>query len=241
MKRLRPGFCLGAGLIALMALPAAADQQENVDRLNTAAEVFNDIMATPDKTIPRDLLSRAQCIVIVPGVKKGAFVVGAEYGKGYFTCRGHNDKGWTAPGAVTVEGGSFGFQIGGQESDVVMLVMNDDGERKLLTSQFKLGADASIAAGPVGRDAQASTDLYMRAEILSWSRSRGVFAGISLAGATVRQDLKDNDAIYGRKLSNKDVIEGNTPVPTIASRFVSTLDRYSPRKNGTVQSTAATP
>jgi lipid-binding SYLF domain-containing protein len=189
-------------------------------------------MAAPDKGIPRDLLEKAQCVVIVPGVKKGAFIIGAEYGKGYFACREHGRRGWTAPGAVIVEGGSFGFQIGGEETDVVMLVMNDDGERRLLSSQFKLGADASVAAGPVGRTTQADTDLYMTAEILSWSRSRGVFAGVSLAGATVRQDLKDNEALYGRKLSNKDIIEGNTPVPSAAEQLVRTLDRYSPRKNG---------
>ncbi len=229
----RLGVCLGAGLVAATTL--AADQQENVDRLNTSAEVFRQIMAMPDKGIPQDLLEKAQCVVIVPGVKKGAFIVGAEYGKGYFTCREHRDRGWTAPGAVIVEGGSFGFQIGGEETDVVMLVMNDDGERRLLSSQFKLGADASVAAGPVGRNTQAGTDLYMTAQILSWSRSRGVFAGISLAGATVRQDLKDNEALYGRKLSNKDIIEGNTPVPSAARQLVRTIDRFSPRKNASAR------
>jgi len=226
----RVAVCLGAGLTAATAL--AADQQQNIDRLNTSAQVFRQIMSMPDKGIPHDLLEKAQCVVIVPGVKKGAFIVGGEYGKGYFTCREHGRRGWTAPGAVIVEGGSFGFQIGGEETDVVMLVMNDDGERRLLESQFKLGADASVAAGPVGRNTAADTDLYMTAEILSWSRSRGVFAGISLSGATVRQDLKDNQALYGRKLSNKHIIEGNTPVPSAAQQLVRTIDRYSPRKNG---------
>ena len=232
-KTYRLAVCLGAGLVASTTL--AADQQENVDRLNTSTEVFRQIIAMPDKGIPQDLLEKAQCAVIVPGVKKGAFIVGAEYGKGYFTCREHGRRGWTAPGAVIVEGGSFGFQIGGEETDVVMLVMNDDGERRLLSSQFKLGADASVAAGPVGRSTQAGTDLYMTAQILSWSRSRGVFAGISLSGATVRQDLKDNAALYGSKLSNKDIIEGNTPVPSAARELVRTIDRYSPRKNAAAQ------
>jgi lipid-binding SYLF domain-containing protein len=226
-------MCLGAGLVGATTL--AADQRENVDRLNTAAEVFQQIMATPDRGIPQELLEKAQCVVIVPGVKKGAFIVGAEYGKGYFACREHGGRGWTAPGAVIVEGGSFGFQIGGEETDVVMLVMNEDGERRLLSSQFKLGADASVAAGPVGRTTQAGTDLYMTAQILSWSRSRGVFAGLSLAGATVRQDLKDNQALYGSKLSNKDIIEGNTPVPPAAEQLVRTIDRFSPRKNAAAQ------
>lgn len=229
-KTFKLGLCLGAGLLAATAAQAA-DKQENIDRLNSAVNVFHEIMDTPDHGIPHDLLDHAQCVVIVPGVKKGAFVIGAEYGKGYFTCRGHHGQGWTAPGAVIVEGGSFGFQIGGQETDVVMLVMNDDGERRLLESQFKLGADASIAAGPVGREAAADTDLYLTAEILSWSRNRGVFAGISLAGATVRQDLKDNEALYGSKLSNKDIIEGHTPVPPVAAHLVQVLDRYSPRKH----------
>ena len=165
-KRLRLVLCLGGGLAACAAGLSAADQQENIDRLNAATDVFHEIMATPDKGIPQELLDRAQCVVIVPGVKKGAFIVGAEYGKGYFTCRGRGGQGWTAPGAVIIEGGSFGFQIGGEETDVVMLVMNDAGERRLLSSQFKLGGDASVAAGPVGRSAQASTDLYLTAEIL---------------------------------------------------------------------------
>src|ERR1700690_79934 len=232
-KIYRLGVCLGAGMVAATT-SWAADQQENIDRLNTSAAVFREIMAMPDKGIPHDLLEKAQCVAIVPGGKKGAFIVGAEYGKGYFTCREHG-RGWTAPGAVIVEGGSFGFQIGGEETDVVMLVMNDDGERRLLSSQFKLGADASVAAGPVGRTTAADTDLYMTAEILSWSRSRGVFAGISLAGATVRQDLKDNQALYGSKLANKDIIEGNTPVPSAAEQLVRTIDRYSPRKNASAE------
>jgi len=229
---LRLGVFLGTGLLGAMTIQAAPSEQENVDRLTAATQVFQDIMSKPDKGIPQDLLEKAQCVVIVPGVKKAAFIVGGEYGKGYFTCRGKNGRGWTAPGAVRVEGGSFGFQIGGEDTDVVMLVMNADGERKLLSSQFKLGGDASVAAGPVGRTASASTDLYLSAEILSWSRSRGVFAGIALTGATVRQDLGDNEALYGRRLSNQDIIEGNAPVPAPAKQLVNAIERYSPRSHG---------
>jgi lipid-binding SYLF domain-containing protein len=221
---------LGAALVAVTSAQAATARQEVAGRLNNAVEVLQDIMSTPDKAIPQDLLGRAQCVVIVPGVKKGAFIVGAEYGKGYFTCRRPNGRDWTAPGAVIVEGGSVGFQIGGQETDVVMLVMNPDGERRLLSSQFKLGADASVAAGPVGRNTQASTDLYMTAEILSWSRARGVFAGVSLAGATVRQDLDASRALYGRTLTNKEIIEGHIAAPAAAARLEHVLDRDSPRK-----------
>jgi lipid-binding SYLF domain-containing protein len=241
MKNKGLALCLGAGLLAAAPALRAQDkeQRENNDRLAASVAVFHEIMATPDRGIPHDLFDRAQCVVIVPGVKKGAFIVGAEYGKGYFTCRRHSGHGWTAPGAVIVEGGSFGFQIGGEETDVVMLVMNDEGERRLLSSQFKLGGDASVAAGPVGRNASADTDLYMGAEILSWSRSRGVFAGVSLAGATVRQDLKENNALYGRMITNKEVIEGQSSVPAQAEPLVQTLTRYSPRKNEVREHTAS--
>jgi lipid-binding SYLF domain-containing protein len=220
---------LGAGLIAVTAAQAS-DRQDVINRLNASAETLSEIMATPDKAIPQNLFDDAQCVVVVPGVKKGAFIFGAQYGKGYFSCRRANGFGWTAPGAVTVAGGSFGFQIGGQETDVVMLVMNKRGEDRLLSSQFKLGADAAVAAGPVGRNAAADTDLYMTAEILSWSRSRGVFAGVSLAGSTVRQDLDDNDALYGRTMTNRQIIQGEVAVPTPAERLVHELDHYSPRK-----------
>ncbi len=214
----------------MQAAQRQVDQGQDVIRLNDATQVFEEIMATPDKGIPQDLLDKAQCVVVIPGLKKGAFVVGAQYGKGFFSCRHANGVGWTAPGAVTVAGGSFGFQIGGQETDVVMLVMNPKGEDRLLSSQFTLGGDASIAAGPVGRAASANTDAYMTAEILSWSRSRGVFAGVSLQGATLKQDSDDNRALYGRDITNRDIIQGDTAVPSTAQGFVNTLDRYSARK-----------
>ncbi len=208
-------------------------RQDDVNRLNASVAVLQEIMSVPDKAIPQDLLNRAQCIAVVPSLKKGAFVVGAQYGKGYFSCRTSNNQGWTAPASIRVEGGSFGFQIGGQETDVVMLVMNPRGEQHLLNTQFTLGGDASIAAGPVGRTVAANTDPTMGAEILSWSRSHGVFAGVSLQGATIREDMDDNQGLYGRRLTNRDIIQGNVAVPPAARPFVNYLEQLSPRQTGT--------
>jgi SH3 domain-containing YSC84-like protein 1 len=201
------------------------------DRINRASAVFQEIMQAPDKGLPQPFLDKSQCVVVVPGLKKGAFIVGAKYGRGFLSCRHANGVGWSAPGAVRVEGGSFGFQIGGSETDVVMLVMNARGADRLLSSKFTLGGDASVAAGPVGRSAQAETDAYMTAEILTWSRSRGVFAGISLSGATLRQDLDSNRAIYGKSVTNREVVEGKVAEPKgAATEFVSVLNKYSSRK-----------
>src|SRR4029077_4342621 len=177
-------------------------------RLEESAIVFSEITNTPDKGIPNDLIEKAHCIVIVPGMKKGAFIVGGQYGKGYLSCRRTSGAGWSAPGTVRIEGGSVGFQIGGSETDVIMLVMNQHGADKLLSSQFTLGAEGEVAAGPVGRSSTAETDALMRAEILSWSRSRGVFAGIALKGATLRQDVDANEALYGKKLENREIVTG---------------------------------
>src|SRR5205823_2589366 len=173
------------GIICLCA-PVMYGAETAAERLKTSVEVLTEIMAAPDKGIPDELLDRSQCVVIVPGLKKGAFIVGGQYGRGFIECRHASGKGWSAPAAIKVEGGSFGFQIGGQETDAIMLVMNKRGADKLLSSKFTLGADASVAAGPVGRTSSANTDAKMHAEILSYSRARGVFAGISLAGATLR-------------------------------------------------------
>jgi SH3 domain-containing YSC84-like protein 1 len=203
-----------------------ADDAEPVRRLDEAATVFSEIMASPDKSIPRDLLDKSECIVIVPGMKKGAFIVGAKYGKGYISCR-REHRGWSAPGTVRIEGGSFGFQIGGSETDVVLLVMNERGADRLLQSKFTLGGEGEVAAGPVGRDASAQTDAKMTAEILSWSRTRGVFAGIALTGATLRQDLDDNEMLYGRKLENREIVKKGTPPPASARKFMNELNRYS--------------
>jgi len=205
-------------------------ENTDVERLNRAATVFQEVMSAPDKGIPQDLLDKAQCVVVVPGLKKAAFVIGGKFGRGFFSCRAKSGRGWTGPAAVRVEGGSFGFQIGGSETDVIMLVMNPRGAERLLSSKFTLGGDASVAAGPVGRTATAETDAYMTAEILTYSRARGLFAGISLSGATLRQDLDSNEALYGKKLDNKEIIEGGVAPPPSASQFIGTLNKYSSRK-----------
>ena len=217
-------------LLTVAALAGADKAKEPLQRLDEATAVFQEIMATPDRSIPQDLLDKSHCIVIVPGLKKGAFLIGAKYGKGYLSCR-NKGQGWSAPGTVRVEGGSFGFQIGGSESDVIMLVMSGRGAAKLLSSKFTLGGEASVAAGPVGREATAQTDAAMRAEILSWSRARGVFAGISLQGATLRQDLDDNGVIYGKKLANKEIVQSGTAVPQAAQALIALFNKYSPKSS----------
>jgi lipid-binding SYLF domain-containing protein len=213
--------------VFLVLAPLMAADREPVKRLEESATVFSEIMATPDKGIPQDLLEKAHCIVIVPGLKKGAFIVGGKYGKGYMSCRNQNGVGWSSPGTVRIEGGSFGFQIGGSETDVIMLVMNARGAEKLLSSKFTLGGEGEVAAGPVGRSATAQTDALMHAEILSWSRSRGIFAGLSLQGATLRQDLDDNAVLYGRKLHNREIVMQHVRPPQAAEKLLSLLDKYS--------------
>jgi lipid-binding SYLF domain-containing protein len=207
--------------------PLMAKDNDSARRLDETAAVFSEIMATPDKGIPEDLLARAHCIVIVPSEKNAAFLVGAKYGKGYVSCR--RDGGWSAPGTVIIEGGSFGFQIGGSTTDVIMLVMNQGGEDKLLSSKFTLGADASVAGGPVGRTVEAQTDLQLHAEILSWSRSQGLFAGVALEGATLRQDLNANAQIYGRKLDNREILTTNVHTPRMAAKLIGELDQHPAR------------
>ena len=218
-------------LIVFLALtPLFANDPEPVKRLEEAAAVFSEIMATPDKGIPQDLLEKAHCIVIVPGLKKGAFIVGGKYGKGYLSCRNKSGEGWSAPGTVRIEGGSVGLQIGGSETDVIMLVMNERGADRLLSSKFTLGAEGDVAAGPVGRSATAQTDAYMRAEILSWSRSRGVFAGLAFQGATLRQDLDDNNVLYGKKLENREIVTEGIRPPKAARKLLTLLNKYSSRE-----------
>ena len=213
-----------AALTLLLAVPLSLHAEATPRRLNSAAGVLSEIMSTPDKAIPLGLMRRAQCLVVIPGVKEGAFGVGAKYGKGFFSCRKGAD--WSAPGSIRIEGGSFGFQIGAIETDVILLIMNRHGADALLSTQFTVGGDAQAAAGPVGRSSTAQTDASLRTEILSWSRSRGVFAGISLQGATLRQDESDNADIYGRKLTNKQVINGPTAWPLEAGELHSVLRRY---------------
>ena len=219
-------------ILLMMALATAAfaeKKSKTSERLDDAAVMFSEIMGTPDKSIPQDLLEKSQCVVLVPGLKKGAFIVGGKYGKGFATCR-KDSGGWSAPAAMRVEGGSFGFQIGGSETDVVMLVMNESGMKKLMSSKFTLGGEASVAAGPVGRESTAQTDAWMRAEILSWSRSRGVFAGISLQGATLRQDVDDNQEMYGRKYETTDLVKGDVAPPADAAKLMGLLNKYSNKK-----------
>lgn len=199
-------------------------------RLDDSATMLTEIMSAPDNGIPQDLLEKAQCVVLVPGLKKGAFIIGAKYGKGFMLCRKGSGVGWSAPAAIRVEGGSFGFQIGGSETDVVMLVNSEPGAKKLLESKFTLGADASVAAGPVGRTSSAETDAQLHAEILTWSRSRGVFAGISLQGATLRPDDDWNKELYASALTNKQIVMGSTPIPPQAKNLIATLNKYSSRK-----------
>lgn len=198
------------------------------ERLQTASVVLSEIMAAPDKGIPQDLLENAHCIVVVPGLKKGAFIVGGKYGKGFMSCRRAAGVGWSAPAAMRVEGGSFGFQIGGSETDAIMLVMNERGATKLMESKFTLGGDASVAAGPVGRTSEAKTDAKLQAEILTYSRSRGAFAGVSLDGATLRPDGEGNKELYGNEnLSSQQIVKGKTSIPAAARPFISQLNKYS--------------
>src|SRR5580693_2543893 len=212
---------------ALALAPLMASDKDSVKRLGESAEVFSEIMSTPDKGIPQEMLENAHCIVIVPALKTAAFLVGAKYGKGYLSCRNHSGAGWSAPGTVRIEGGSVGFQIGGSETDLIMLVMNARGVDKLLSSKFTLGAEGSVAAGPVGRTATAQTDAQMHAEILSWSRSQGLFAGLALEGATLRQDLDDNAALYGRKMENRQIVTTGITPPRSAAKLLSLLNKYS--------------
>jgi len=220
-----------AAMVALLLANSLYAAPEYVERLKNATDVLGEIMQAPDSAIPQDLLDRSYCVVIVPGLKRGGFIVAARYGKGYVSCRNKSLVGWTAPGTVRIEGGSFGFQIGASETDVVMLIMNQRGMDRLFTNQFTLGADASVAAGPVGRTASAQTGAFLTAEILSWSRTRGVFAGVALQGATLRQDMSDNEELYGKPLDNREIIEGDVKVPKAAKELIHELDRYSSRQS----------
>src|SRR5579863_7409910 len=216
-------------LTPLLAKDLAKDN-EPANRLNEAAAVFSEIMAAPDKGIPQDLLEKAHCIVIVPDLKTAAFVFGGKYGKGYLLCRAKSGRGWSAPATVRIEGGRFGFQIGGSSTDLIMLVMSERGADKLLSSKFTLGAEGSVAAGPVGRTATAQTDAQMHADILSWSRSQGLFAGLALEGATLRQDLDDNATLYGKRLENRYIVTKGVHAPRAAAKLLALLNRYSARE-----------
>src|SRR3954471_3254901 len=211
-------------------VPLFAKDHAPTTRLNDAAAVFSEVMSAPDKGIPQELLEHAHCIVIVPELKTAAFIVGGKYGKGILSCRSKVGPGWSAPATVRIEGGSVGFQIGGSSTDLIMLVMNERGADKLLSSKFTLGAEGSVAAGPVGRTATAQTDIQMHADILSWSRSQGLFAGLALEGATLRQDLDDNATIYGQRLDNRSIVTQRRRVPAAAAKLIALLNRYSARE-----------
>jgi lipid-binding SYLF domain-containing protein len=209
----------------------AADREIKVeDRLDASADTLADMMKAADKGIPQDLLNKAKCVVVVPGMKKAGFILGAKFGRGFAACRRNGGTGWSAPAAMRVEGGSVGFQIGASETDVVLLVMNDGGMKHLLSDKFTLGGDATAAAGPVGRDASAQTDAKLNAEILSYSRARGLFAGISLEGATLRPDEDTNKELYGRQATNREILTGEFKAPASADAFERRLNRESPER-----------
>jgi lipid-binding SYLF domain-containing protein len=213
---------------SMSAVAFAADREVKVeDRLDASADTLHDLMRAADKGIPQDLIDKAKCVVVIPGMKKAGFIFGAKYGRGFAVCREHGGVGWSAPASMRVEGGSAGFQIGLSDTDVVLLVMNDGGMRHLLSDKFTLGGEATAAAGPVGRDAAAETDAMMHAEMLSYSRSHGLFAGISLEGATLRPDEDSNRELYGRDATNREILSGDFKTPAIADRFEHALNRAS--------------
>jgi lipid-binding SYLF domain-containing protein len=229
-------LCIVASLVGLLPfvnpapLRAADDDTKETDRVRNAGKVAKEIMDIPDD-IPQDLIDKADCVIVLPSVLKAAFIVGASYGRGVMTCRGgENFRGpWSAPSMMALEGGSFGFQIGGQATDFVLLIMNERGANAILSSKVKLGADASAAAGPVGRTAAAATDVTLRAEVLTYSRSRGLFAGVSLEGSTLRPDNDANERLYGKKVEAKAVVfRKAVPIPPSAKLLIATLTKHSP-------------
>ncbi|HEY0875318.1 MAG TPA: lipid-binding SYLF domain-containing protein [Vicinamibacterales bacterium] len=215
-------------ILALIAFGGPVQAETAAERLAESTTVLKEIMSAPDKGIPTDLLKKAHCVVIVPGLKKAGLIIGGKYGRGFLVCRDAETNAWGAPAALRIEGGSFGFQIGASETDVVMLLMDPRSVQGILSSRFTLGGDADVAAGPVGRSTTAQTDATMRAKILSYSRSRGVFAGLALTGATIRQDLDENNEMYGRKWTTREIIEGGKVAPPrSASDLIELLTKYS--------------
>ena len=218
-------------LSLLLAISSFAQKKEG-ERLQQSYSVLKEILGTPDKGIPRDLMDKAECVVVYPSVKKAGFIVGGEYGRGAITCRtGEDFRGpWSAPAMFALEGGSVGFQIGGEATDFVLLVMNEKGADSVMSSKVKLGADASAAAGPVGRTTSAETDIAMKAEILSWSRARGVFGGVSLEGSTMRSDDGGNKSLYGKELSAKEIVrESKVKTPASGKQLIDLLQKTSPK------------
>jgi SH3 domain-containing YSC84-like protein 1 len=222
---------IGFMLCLCFALPLLAQDKETA-RLKESYDVLKAVIGMPDKGIPRDLLNKSECVIVVPSVKKAAFIVGASYGRGVMTCRtGGEFRGpWSAPAFYAIEGGSFGLQAGGQATDYVLLVMNEQGAKSVMTSKVKLGGDASVAAGPVGRATSAETDIVMKAQILSWSRNSGIFAGVSLQGSTLRSDDDANKNLYGKDLNAKQIImEGAVKTPPAGKQLIGLLNRMSPK------------
>lgn len=231
MRLIALTLALALGCIPLSAA-SEKDKEKNTERLGDAADLFGEIMGTPDRSIPEDLLGKAHCIVVVPSLKKAAFGIGGKYGRGFVLCRqGAGNLGWGPPAAIRIEGGGVGFQIGVSSTNVIMLVMNERGMKKLTSSKFTLGADATATAGPVGRNASAQTDAYMHAEILSWSRSKGLFAGVSLDGATLRNDIDENEIMYGQRWDSKQILGSGAKTPEAASKLITQLNKYSPLEN----------
>jgi lipid-binding SYLF domain-containing protein len=230
MRKTFVTFLAIAGSLSMAAY--AADREVKVDdRLDASAETLTDMMGASDKGIPQELMDKAHCVVVVPGMKKAGFIFGAKYGRGFAVCRRTGGSGWSAPAAMRVEGGSVGFQIGGSETDVVLLVMNDGGMKRLLSDKFTIGGDATAAAGPIGRGLSAQTDAMMKAEMLSYSRSRGLFAGISLEGATLRPDGETNRELYGHDTTNREILTGDFKTPAVAGKFEHALHRESPKRD----------
>jgi len=223
--RLACAAVTGMALIGSTQIRAQERETTPDKRLENATLSFREAMHEPDKGIPHDLFDKARCIVIIPGVKKAAFIVGGKYGRGFVSCRRGGAGRFGAPAAVRIEGGSYGLQIGGSSTDVFMLIMNESGMRKLLSDKFTIGGEAEAAAGPVGREASARTDVMLHAEILSWSRSRGLFAGLSLEGSTLRPDESENEKLYGRKISNQRILEGEIGVPPASRPLIAELNR----------------
>ncbi len=219
---------LTALLLSLSSGLLLADQETD-ERLKNAATAFEEIMSAPDKGIPGGVLDKAECVVVVPGMKKAGFIVGGSFGRGAISCRGKDKASWGAPAMVELGGGSVGFQIGASATDVVMLVMNRSGIESLLKSKFTLGGDASVAGGPVGRSSTAETDAAMKAKILSYSRSRGAFAGVSLTGMTLNQDEGANKAVYGKQLDSEQILGGAVTTPAGAKPLMQVLTKYSPK------------
>jgi lipid-binding SYLF domain-containing protein len=226
LKRRILGLAI-AGSISVAAF--AADRAIKVeDRLDASADTLTDMMRASDKGVPQDLLDKAKCVVVIPGMKKAGFIVGADYGRGFASCRRPGGVGWSAPAGMRAEGGSVGFQIGATETDIILLVMNDGGMKHLLSDKFTIGADATGAAGPIGRDVTAKTDILLNAEMLSYSRTHGLFAGISLQGTTLRSDGPANRELYGRDATNREILTGDFETPGPARRFEMALRRESP-------------